>query len=1319
MSVCVRAAEGEVRIVGADASGMRLVYEPEEPTRRQIRRGEETAEILEVAGCENVGAPGEPMLPVRSVLVGVPPEAQVLVDVVETSDDRWPVSHIAPVPHVVWEEDGWSGEQFMRDERAYARDAFVPEEVVRIGREGFLRDQRVVMVTFCPVRYNPVRKEALIYRRIVAEVRFVGRGGEGMGTEDRTGKRLSPRIEERAMGAHDRCEELYTDTILNYEQARVWRRAEAGRGKRAARNSPFATGRWLKLAVKVDGMYRVMGEELEAAGVVLSEISPHTIRMFYGGGEELPQSLRAPRREEMEEVALLVEDGGDGRFDPEDHLLFWGQGPSRWDYDRTNDAFRYRLNPYTHENIYWLTFGEEAGKRMEDRDASAYTAEEGEVARPRTFRHRVHEEAEKQPQSTHYVRDSGTQWYWEDEVSRRYSFLAQAPDEGDTTIIRVRMLGISGDNHRVALLLNDAYVGTDLFTGVGAYTLILGHPGGLTDGLNLLGIQQQDASDVRLDWYEIEYSRRFDAESGELFFASPVSSGPAEFRIFGVQDPAFDVFEVSDPFNVARIIDTSYDPAEGMAAFGDVMDSEIPRQYYLVSRSRWKRPDRVWMDAPSDLRDRREGADYMVITHGEFLDQAHMLAEWRGQDDRFGPPLRTAVVDVQDIYDEFAWGLFDPTAIRDFLRYAVENWAPAPYMVVLLGDGCFDYKNNYGMSPPNRIPPYEDNDWGLTYDEWYVRVVGTDDVPDLSIGRLAVRTREEAQTVVDKLIEYDRSPERGGWQNTVLLVADDEKQSGKKKYTEPEFTRDQEDLSKNFLPERLDQVKVYLMEYDLVGRFKPDAQRDFVSHLNRGAVFASFIGHSNKDVIAHEHVFVGSSDMSLLHNGRRLPLLYTAACAVGQFDHPVDMSLAELMLKYPEGGVIAMIGSTRLAYHDRSMALKRSFLRHLFFSEKGPERIGMAFWKAKTEMAGVWTILVTQCYTLFGDPATRLALPELGIQLASADTLRALERIQVSGTVRSSEDVASNFEGQVVFRALDSAVSVKRTVDTGERLEYMLPGAPIFRGTFPVQAGRFEAAFVVPKDITYGGRLGRLSAFVWNDQISGSGELEPLFVGGTASAPAEDATGPKIEIGFEDQTFSDGDYVSSSPVLVVALEDESGINVTGEIGHEIVVKIDENTDGPTSQTTRILKVTEYFAAEDGYRRGRLRYPIPALKEGEHVLHVKAWDTFNNSSKESVRIRVASEARFSLSEVLCHPNPMAEETTFTYRLSHPAESVDIRVFTLSGRSVDGLTGEGRRGYNQVRWTPTKPLANGPYLYRIMAMGPEGERAEMTERLVVMR
>ncbi len=32
------------------------------------------------------------------------------------------------------------------------------------------------------------------------------------------------------------------------------------------------------------------------------------------------------------------------------------------------------------------------------------------------------------------------------------------------------------------------------------------------------------------------------------------------------------------------------------------------------------------------------------------------------------------MVEVQDVYDEFGYGIIDPDAIHDFLAYAYSNW---------------------------------------------------------------------------------------------------------------------------------------------------------------------------------------------------------------------------------------------------------------------------------------------------------------------------------------------------------------------------------------------------------------------------------------------------------------------------------------------------------------------------------------------------------------------------------------------------------------------------------------------------------------------
>jgi len=63
------------------------------------------------------------------------------------------------------------------------------------------------------------------------------------------------------------------------------------------------------------------------------------------------------------------------------------------------------------------------------------------------------------------------------------------------------------------------------------------------------------------------------------------------------------------------------------------------------------------------------------------------------------------LVEVQDIYDEFNYGLMEPTSIKEFIRFAFNNWqAPAPFYIVLMGDMSRDYRKIFADSRENFIP---------------------------------------------------------------------------------------------------------------------------------------------------------------------------------------------------------------------------------------------------------------------------------------------------------------------------------------------------------------------------------------------------------------------------------------------------------------------------------------------------------------------------------------------------------------------------------------------------------------------------------------
>ena len=175
-----------------------------------------------------------------------------------------------------------------------------------------------------------------------------------------------------------------------------------------------------------------------------------------------------------------------------------------------------------------------------------------------------------------------------------------------------------------------------------------------------------------------------------------------------------------------------------------------------------KTPAAVVKDRASSLSAASNAADWILITHrslgwdGAGAEQGWVTALAAL---RQGQGLRTKVVDIEDVFDEFGYGLVTPQAVKDFLTHAYESWqSPAPQYVLLVGDTSYDYKDNWGAGTVNLVPGYliHTTHLGETItDEWYGQVSGEDAVADLFIGRLPAATLAQAQAMAAKIVAYE------------------------------------------------------------------------------------------------------------------------------------------------------------------------------------------------------------------------------------------------------------------------------------------------------------------------------------------------------------------------------------------------------------------------------------------------------------------------------------------------------------------------------------------------------------------------------------
>jgi hypothetical protein len=419
------------------------------------------------------------------------------------------------------------------------------------------------------------------------------------------------------------------------------------------------------------------------------------------------------------------------------------------------------------------------------------------------------------------------------------------------------------------------------------------------------------------------------------------------------------VFDVSDYSNVKLITDHTL-LSGGDCRFQVSETSLQTRKYISVGSGQYLTPINPETVENSNLRGIQEGAKFIIIAPKDFMDAAENLKSYRENDARL--PISTIIVDVEDIFNEFGGGLLDVSAIRDFIKYAYDNWQIKPEYVLLFGKGTYDYKNTEGFGD-NFIPTWQTQESlilvfggdSYTSDDFFVSVDDTVFQPDLAMGRITALSVDQANNYVEKIIRYEQSSDKGAWRNLITLVADDDKKSvGSDPHAE--HTRPSETLANEKIPKSFDINKIYLADYPAIitgsGRRKPAVNEDIVEALNDGTLLINYIGHGNPELWAHEHVFQRSVEIPKLENDRYF-FLCAATCDYGYYDIPNFQSSAEDMIFMPNAGAIAAFNSARLVFSGANHLLNYTFFEDLLSSERDSLNltipVGLAVFKTKQD----------------------------------------------------------------------------------------------------------------------------------------------------------------------------------------------------------------------------------------------------------------------------------------------------------------------------------------------------------------------------------
>jgi hypothetical protein len=273
-----------------------------------------------------------------------------------------------------------------------------------------------------------------------------------------------------------------------------------------------------------------------------------------------------------------------------------------------------------------------------------------------------------------------------------------------------------------------------------------------------------------------------------------------------------------------------------------------------------------------------------------------------------------------------------------------------------------------------------------------------------------------------------------------------------------------------------------------------------------------------------------------------------------------------------------------------------------------------------------------------------------------------------------------------------------------------LQGGLIYRGRATVTNGDFQSEFVVPKDISYENKNGKIVSYISNSALDGVGYSNQIIVGGTNPYAVNDGKGPDISIYFDDVNFESSYLVNPNFTLIAKLSDQTGLNTTGTgIGHKLEGILNDDQ-------TNAIDLSNSFVGDlnSGGKTGTINYQFTKKTPGDYKIKIKAWDVFNNLSTQEASFTVVSaDNGIVLRDVVNYPNPFSSNTTFTFQHNiSSAINAKIKIYSIAGRMIKQIEESNITGkFVKIDWDGRdedgNQIANGTYLYKLIVESIDGQ------------
>ncbi len=985
----VTSAQSATTDTTATVSAVAVAVAPVQELRVQTPTYQLENNTLRVPGYGANRVPGAPALPVWRTLVELPPTGEPVLTVEagepQLLSQQAPLAAAAAPQPAEPKPYGWTeGEDLPTviptvdrpDPAIYGADVFYPATLAQAGAIQRQAGRRLLQVSVFPFQYNPVagvlryyadiRVTVSVERDASAQTAGLSMTGGGAGERGSGGDASAQTAGlsmtgggagERGSGGDASAQSAGLSMTINPAAA------------------PMAGGGSLRIRTGEPGLYRLTWQDLVTAGVPVTTTSAATFAVLYLG--------------DTVDIQVIDRDADD-RFEDGDLVIFYAEP---------------YVGRYETGNVYWFTYGDSSLSEAFMRARAVEVKGDEPVVTAITQTLHIENDVEyrseyARPRDADHWFDSVLYASGAAPVTRTYTLALDdaLTGEGRSAVLRTAVHGgLDQDpnpDQSMLVRLNSHDAGLHQWEGSTDITTTATLPAAWLDAnpnqVSLVVTTDQLPALTYYwlspDWVALSYPALADADGDRLAIegiAAPEAGNAFQVQAAGFTTSTVRVYDVRAPRRPVRLLTTAFDDGAGTLSF---WDAALPgAAYALSSEAALLAPLAIEADAASAWRTVGQEADYIAIVHHNAADPVHDL--WDAIDPLLarrsspgGGGYRVAKVDVQDIYDEFNYGLRDPEAIRSFLKYAYDNWnagGPRPQYVLLVGDGHYDFTGVSGTTYPNLIPPYlvHVDPWlGETAaDNRFVSIDapenGVDDIlPEMAIGRIPARTPADVTAVTDKILAYEAAA-AGPWQERAVYVADD--------FMDPagDFHALSDEVRLGWLPAAYDDRTIYYnRDYFSATEMKTAIKAAF----NADALLLQWFGHGSRFRWGSVSMF-NHYDPATLAANDTWPFTMSYSCWTGYFINlfvsNTGQALAEHLLLTPGKGSVADLSPSGLHVGSALLTLNEGLTLALFRDRVRP--VGQAVDQAKLDYfayaGGYYDVLDTSI--LFGDPALRLRVP--------------------------------------------------------------------------------------------------------------------------------------------------------------------------------------------------------------------------------------------------------------------------------------------------------------------------------------------------------